>query len=99
MHAGCSTPTTRAGNGPGIPGLLVAARLWETVEAARAAYLRTSRRRIFTTTFYSRRPKSGGPEPEKLPGTGAPGAGERAIRAATPPWDRRAKRATRESRR
>src|SRR5258707_5357030 len=54
MHAGCSTPTTRPGNGPGIPGSEVAALLPSTVEAARLAYLRKSRRRVFTTVFYSR---------------------------------------------
>src|SRR6476661_118130 len=49
MLAGCSTPTTRPGKGPGIPGFVVAALLLSSVDAAKPAYFRMLRREVVMT--------------------------------------------------
>jgi hypothetical protein len=50
MQPGCSTATTRPGKGPGMPGLVVAALLWDWATAAAAATIecrnRSLRRRV-----------------------------------------------------
>ena len=56
MLPGCSTAITRPGNGPGIPGLVVAARDCDcrAVAAAAAELTRSSRRVIVMKTVYGR---------------------------------------------